>query len=296
MAAGTDWVDKNAMRLSAALAYYSIFSLAPLLVLAVGLAGWFFGADAVRGHLYYELDAFVGHQAAAVIQSMVQSTSQPTKSMVATIIGAVTLLIGASGVFGELKDALNTIWQVRAKPGLGWRGMLRQRLLSFSMVLVIGFLLLVSFLMTTLLNAFDRWVQAILHTPSWIWGSAGMILSYLMVSALFALIFKVLPDVHIDWRHAWIGASATALLFEGGKFALAYYLGRQSTTSSFGAAGAVVLLLLWVYYASGILLFGAEFTKVYALADGIPCEPTSVAESVAPLAPLNIRPAGKPAV
>jgi len=236
----------------------------------------------LRGRLYYELNGFVGQQAAAVIQSMVQSTSRPATSVAATLIGVVTLLVGASGVFGELKDALNIIWQVRAKPGLGWRGMVRQRLLSFGMVLVIGFLLLVSFLLTTLLNAFNHWVEAILRLPDWIWGGVGIILSYLLVSALFALIFKVLPDVRIDWRHAWIGSLATALLFEGGKFALAYYLGRQSTSSSFGAAGAVVLLLLWVYYASGILLFGAAFTKVYAFADGTPGGPTGVAETITP--------------
>ena len=156
------------------LAYYSIFSIAPLLVLSVGLAGWFFGADAVTGQLNEELQGFVGRQAAGVIQSMVQSTSRPEKSLTAAIIGTVTLLIGASGVFGELKDALNTIWQVKIKPGLGWRLLVRQRLLSFGMVLVIGFLLLVSFLLTTLMNAFDKWVVAILPVPPWIWGGAGV--------------------------------------------------------------------------------------------------------------------------
>jgi membrane protein len=278
MAAGSAWMDKNALRLSAALAYYSLFSLAPLLVLSVGLAGWFFGADAVTGQLNEELRGFVGQQAAGVIQSMVQSTSRPEKSLLATIVGAVTLLIGASGVFGELKDALNTIWEVKLKPGLGWRLLVRQRLLSFSMVLVIGFLLLVSFLLTTLLNAFNKWVATILQVPAWVWGGAGVLLSFVVVTFLFALIFKVLPDVTIDWRHTWIGALATALLFEIGKFGLAYYLGRESTASSFGAAGAVVLLLLWVYYASGILLFGASFTRTYALAVGARFSPTSLVE------------------
>jgi membrane protein len=213
---------------------------------------------------------------------MVQSTSQPSKSLVATAVGIVTLLLGASGVFGELKDALNIVWKVRAKSGLGWRPFVRQRLLSFSMVLVIGFLLLVSFLLTTLLSGFSRWVEAILRLPNWIWGGFGILLSLGVVMCLFALIFKVLPDVRIDWRHVWVGAAFTAVLFEIGKFGLAYYLGRESTASSFGAAGSVVLLLLWIYYASCILFFGAEFTKVYAGSGGLRILPTSLAEPTVP--------------
>jgi membrane protein len=275
-----DWMDNNALRLSAALAYYSVFSIAPLLVLSVGLAGWFFGADAVRGHLDDQLQSLLGPGPAKAVQSMVQSTSEPAKSLIATIVGLVTLLIGASGVFGQLKDALNTIWGVTAKPGPGWRLFLRERLLSFGMVLVIGFLLLTSFLLTTLLSAFNHWIEAILRLPEWIWGGAALLVSLAVITVLFALIFKVLPDVQIDWRHVWIGALVTAVLFEIGKFGLAYYLGRESTASSFGAAGSVVLLLLWVYYASCILLFGAEFTKVYAIADGASLQPSPLAEPI----------------
>jgi membrane protein len=261
------WMEDNALRLSAALAYYSIFSMAPLLVLAVGLAGWFLGDKADSGHLAHELQALVGTQAAQAMQSMIQSASKPSQSLTATLVGLITLLIGASGVFGQLKDALNTIWEVRPKPGLGIRGFVRERLLSFGMVLVIGFLLLVSFLLTALIDAFGHWISVYLPAP-WLWGGAGIVGSFAVVTLLFALIFKVLPDVKIAWKHVWIGAATTGLFFECGKFGIAFYLGRESATSSFGGAGSVVLLLLWVYYASCILLFGAEFTKVYAAAHG----------------------------
>ncbi|EDY20146.1 ribonuclease BN [Chthoniobacter flavus Ellin428] len=284
------WSDANALRLSAALAYYSIFSVAPLLVLAVGVAGWFFGTKAMTGQLQDDLRELMGGRAADFIQSMVQSASQPSTSFWATSIGLVTLLIGASGVFGQLKDALNSIWSVKVKSG-GWKVYVRQELLSFGMVVVIGFLLLVSFILTTLLNAFSRWVEAILRLPSWIWGGAGVLLSLVVVTLLFALIFKVLPDVKIHWRDVWAGAAFTAVLFEAGKFGLAYYLGRASTTSSFGASGSVVLILLWVYYASCIVLFGAEFTKEYALARGEKLQttkfatpvPTEISQAVSPV-------------
>lgn len=263
-----DWMDNNALRLSAALAYYSIFSIAPLLVLAIGLAGWFFGAEAVRGQVEWQLRDLVGAEASQAVQAMIKQTSQSGQSLTATIVGLATLLLGASGVFSQLKDALNTIWGVKTRSGPGWRLFIQDRLLSFGMVLVIGFLLLVSLLVTTTLSAFDRWVSAIIHLPAWVWGGVGILVSLAIVSLLFALIFKVLPDVSLDWHHVWVGAVATGLLFEAGKFGLALYLGREGTVSSFGAAGSLVLLLLWVYYASAILLFGAEFTKAYASATG----------------------------
>jgi len=270
-------MEDNALRLSAALAYYSIFSIAPLLVLAVGLAGWFLPGRVVSGHLTRELQGLVGYQAAQAMQGMIESASKPSQSVTATVVGLATLLIGASGVFGQLKDALNTIWEVRPRPGLGIRAFVRERLLSFGMVLVIGFLLLVSLLLTTLLTAFSGWIGTFLHLPDWLWGGAGLIASFAIVILLFALIFKVLPDVKIAWKHVWVGATATGLFFELGKFGLAFYLGRASTTSSFGSAGSVVLLLLWVYYASCILLFGAEFTKVYAAAHGQRLQPSEFA-------------------
>ena len=285
-----DWQNNNALRLSAALAYYSIFSIAPLLVLSVGLAGLFWGAEAVNGHLSEQLKGFVGPQASEAIETMVKSTSRPSQSLMATIVGMVVLFFGASGVFGQLKDALNTIWEVKAKPGLGWRVLVRERLLSFGMVLVVGFLLLISFVLTTLVSAFSKMLESYLEMPNWVWGGAGLLVSFIVVTVLFALMFKVLPDVTNDWRHVWVGAVATAFLFEAGKFGLAYYLGRESTASSFGAAGSVVLLLLWVYYASCILLFGAEFTKMYALARGDALRPTKIAVPASPDAPFPPEP------
>ena len=277
----SNWMEDNALRLSAALAYYSIFSIAPLLILAVGLAGLFFGGDAaVSGHLTRELKGMIGDQAAQTVEAMIKSTSQPSKSITATIVGLLTMLIGASGVFGQLKDSVNTIWEVRPKPGLGIKGFIMERVLSFGMIVVIGFLLLISFMLTALLNGFSHWVEAIVKLPSWVWGGAGLLVSFAIVTLLFAMIFTVLPDVKIAWRNVWVGSLFTALFFELGKFALAYYLSRPSTASSFGSAGAVVLLLLWIYYASCILLFGAEFTKVYALAHGGKLEPTELATAV----------------
>ncbi|MEA3213105.1 MAG: rane protein [Chthoniobacter sp.] len=273
-------MEDNALRLSAALAYYSIFSVAPLLIIAIGLAGWFFGADAVRGELDQQLRGMVGREAAQAVQSMVQSASKPSESLTATLMGLFILLVGASGVFGQLKDALNTIWEVKPRAGISLWPFLRERLLSFGIVLVIGFLLLVSLVLTALLSAFNRWIEVILRLPDWLWGGAGLLISLAVVTVLFALIFKVLPDANIDWHHVWIGALATGILFEIGKFLLGLYLGSESTASSYGAAASVVLLLLWIYYASCILLFGAEFTKVYAASIGPQPEPSELAEPV----------------
>ena len=262
------WMEDGALRLSAALAYYSIFSIAPLLVIAISVSGLVLGADAVRGHLDDQLKSYIGAQAAESVQSMVQSASKPSDGWMGAVIGFVTLMLGASGVFGQLKDALNTIWEVKPKGGAGPLGFVRKRLLNFGMVLVIGFLLLTSLMMTTALAALNGYFESIVGIPPFVGGILGFCVSFAVVTTLFAFIFKVLPDAQIKWRNVWTGAVVTALLFELGKFGLSFYLGRESTASSFGAAGSVVLLLLWVYYASCILLFGAEFTQEYAKATG----------------------------
>lgn len=259
-----DWLEDNAQRLSAALAYYSIFSIAPLLVIAISVAGIVLGEDAVRGQLAAQLNAYVGPQAAAGVQSMVQSASKPSEGWIGAIVGFATLLLGAAGVFGQLQDALNTIWEVKRLNRGGWKGYVRARLLNFGMVLVIGFLLLTSLLLTTALAALNGYFESIMGIPPFIGGLLAFGGSFCVVTTLFAFIFKVLPDAQIEWRHVWIGAVVTALLFELGKFGLSFYLGREGTASSFGAAGSVVIILLWVFYASCILLFGAEFTQVYA--------------------------------
>lgn len=258
------WIEDKALRLSAAVAYYSIFSIAPLLILSVSMAGAFLGEDAVRGHLETQLVSYVGAPAAKAVQSMVRSAALAEQGLLATLLGFVTLLIGATGVFGQLKDALNTIWEVRVKSGKAWLTFLQERLVSFGMILVIGFLLLTSLLLTTCLAALNQYLESVMPMPAFLWTILASLVSFGLVTLLFAFIFKVLPDAVIEWRNVWIGAIFTAALFEIGKLGLSFYLGRESTVSSYGAAGAVVLLLLWVYYNACILFLGAEFTQIYA--------------------------------
>ena len=274
------WMEDKALRLSAALAYYSIFSIAPLLVITIGVVGLVLGQEAVSGQLYGELKSYMGSQSAEAIQSMVQSASKPSQGVMATVMGFVLLILGASGVFGELKDALNTIWGVKPKAGLGIIGMVRGKFLNFGMVLVIGFLLLISLMMSTAIAGLNHRLESILALPSFVWSVLAFIISTGLVTTLFAMIFKVLPDAQIRWRHVWFGALITALLFEIGKTGLGWYLGREGTASAYGAAGSVVLLLLWVYYTSCILFFGAEFTQVYAEANDYKIEPTANAMRV----------------
>lgn len=275
-----DWIEDDALRWSAALAYYSIFSLAPLLVISIGMAGLLLGEEAVRGQLQDQLRAYVGSAAAAGLESMIRSASRPTESVTGAIVGFLTMLVGASGVFSQLKAALNTIWEVRPRPGAGFRALLHQRLLDFGMVLVIGFLLLVSLLLSTALAALGHHFEASAGISAALGALLGAVLSLAVETVLFASLFKVLPDAQVRWRNVWLGAAVTAGLFEAGKLGLSYYLGRESTASSFGAAGSVVLVLLWVYYASCLLLFGAEFTQVYARESGQEILPAPHAEAV----------------
>lgn len=277
-----DWMEDKALRLAAALAYYSVFSIAPMLVIAVSMAGLVFGEEAVRGQLDEQLRGYIGAQATEAVQTMVQGAAKPRQGIIGATLGFVILIVGASGVFGQLKDALNTVWEVKAKKGTGIKGIVRERLLSFGMVLVIGFLLLTSLLLTTALAALNQYLGSLLGIPAAVWAVLAFILSMAMVTTLFAFIFKVLPDANVRWRNVWIGALVTAVLFELGKFALAFYLGRESTASTYGAAASVVLLLLWVYYASCILLLGAEFTQVYSRATGHVILPTRNAEPLTP--------------
>jgi membrane protein len=257
------WIEAKAFRLAAALAYYAIFSMAPLLVIAGSLAGLIFGEKAVQGHLDEQISSFVGQAGAETVQSMVRSLSHKTESFWASILGALFLFFGAGGVFGQLQDALNTIWEVRPKPGRGVIRIIRERFLSFAMVIVIGFLLLVSLVITTALSALTRSWEALYPFTATIWIGVNFLLSFLVSSVLFLLMFKYLPDVRLRWKEVIPGAIVTALLFDIGKSGLGVYLGRESLLSSYGAAGAVVVLLLWVYYASLIFLLGAEFTHVW---------------------------------
>lgn len=276
----SDFTEDRALRLSAALAYYSGFSIAPLLIITLGVAGWFLGPEAVAGRLDEQLRGIMGARGADALQDMVRSASRPSEGILATMVGFATLLLGASGVFGALKDALNTIWEVKLKPHAGWRGLLRERFLNFGMVLVICFLLLVSLVLSTSIATLSQMTENILHIPALIWACVTALLSLAVVSTLFALIFKVLPDVEVEWQDVWVGAILTGVLFELGKTGLSWYLGRESMANAYGAAGSVVLVLLWVYYTSCILFLGAEFTQVYAQAGGRRIMPSAHAEPV----------------
>lgn len=259
------WSEDNAASSGAALAYYTLFSIAPLLVIVIALCGIVFGPEAARGQIVKELQGNVGPTAAQAIEKMIVRTSNPGSGTVATVIGVVVLLIGAVGVFNELQADLNRVWKVQPKPGRGWLGVLKDRLLSFAMVLIIGLLLLVSMVASAALAALNQFLPpASLPGGEILWRLINDVVSFVIITLLFAAIYKILPDIQIAWRDVWVGAVVTALLFTVGKFLIGLYLGRAGVTSAYGAAGSLVLILLWVYYSSQLLLFGAEFTRVYA--------------------------------
>ena len=261
---GSEFFEDKVPRLAAALAYYSIFSLAPLLLIAVSIVGIFFGDDAASGVLDDQLRASMGDTAAAAVQEMVANARKPADNLLASLMGLTVLVIGAGGVFGQLQDALNTVWGIAPRPGRGLRGIVRDRFLSFSMVLGIGFLLLTSLALSAFLQAASDTVGRVLPLHPLFWGVLSAVVSFAVISLLFAAIFKVLPDAEIAWRDVVEGALFTAALFTLGKFALGWYLGREATSSTYGSAGSLVLILLWVYFSAIILLLGAEFTQVYA--------------------------------
>ena len=278
----TEFGDDKAQRLGAALAYYTIFSLAPLLLIAIAIAGMVFGREAAQGQIFGQLRGVFGPQAAAGVQEMVKSAAKPKSGTIATVIGIVTLLFGAAGVFGQLRDALNTIWNVEPKKASGFMVILKDRFLSFAMVLGTGFLLLVSLVIDSGVAAAGHFVGSRLPGGEALWQGVQLVVSLGVVTLLFALIFRFLPDVHPTWRDVWLGAAFTAVLFVVGKFALGLYLGKSAVGSSYGAAGSLVVLLLWVYYSAQILFFGAEFTQVYARTHG---SMTKAKEEAAPARP-----------
>jgi membrane protein len=260
------WLDDKAPQLGAALAYYTVFSLAPLILVLLAILGLVFRYDPAGAwqKVTEQLSYFLDRSAIDVIQSIAQKASQTNKSIWATIIGVALALFGASGVFGQLQDSLNTIWGVKAKPGAGIWGFVRNRFLSFAMVGGICFLLLVSMTIESLLEGFSHYVQTLLPGGIVIAVAVYLLFDFAIVVLVLAVIFKILPDAKIRWRDVWIGAVITALLFALGKWALGLYLGSGSAASAYGAASSLITLLLWVYYSSQILLFGAEFTQVYA--------------------------------
>jgi len=274
-----EFSEDNVLRLSAALAYYAMFSIGPLLVIAVGLAGLAFGHESVRRQIGQQLRQMVGASGANTISSMMAAQTYGA-SLIATIVGVVALLFGAGGVFGALQDSLNTIWEVKSKPGAGIWAMLGARFLSLTMVLGTGFLLLVSMALTTFLNAVTGPLGSMLPISAALAHGLNFVVSFAVISLLFAMIFKYLPDVKVPFRKVWVGAILTAFLFTIGKFLLGRYLGRASTTSSYGAAASVIVILMWVYYASVILFLGAEFTQVYARQTGTKVVPRKYAVPV----------------
>jgi membrane protein len=260
----TDWWEDNAPRLGAALAYYTLFSLSPLLVIAVAIAGLVFGREAAQGHIVAQIEGLVGHDGAAAIQAMIESARKPASGIMASLFGLLTLLVGATGLFGELQAALNTIWEVPDEEERGFAGILKNRFLSFTMVLGMGFLLLVSLLVSAALAAAGHSLSGILPKAAVVGLVVNQLVSLLVTTGLFGMIYKYLPNVTIAWRDVWIGATATALLFTVGKFFIGFYVGTSGVTSAYGAASSLVIVLIWVYYSAQIFLLGAEFTQIYA--------------------------------
>lgn len=264
-----EFISDDAIKLSAALSYYTIFSLPPLLIIVISLSGYFFGAEAVRGELFGQINGLVGNDAALQIQESIKNVRLSDSSAFATTIGVIVLLIGASGVFSEIQDSINSIWGIKAKPKRGLIKFIKNRLMSFSMIGSVGFLLLVGLVVNSLMDILNLRLAA--HFPQdtiYLFYIINLIIVFVIIVVLFTVIFKTLPDGKIVLRDCVIGASFTAFLFMIGKFAIGAYLGSSHAASVYGAAGSVILILVWVYYSAIILYFGAEFTKVYALNHG----------------------------
>jgi len=263
-----EWQEDSATRLAAALAYYTTFSLAPLLVLVIAIAGLVGGYEAAQNQTMAQVEDLLGVEGREFVQGMIESASRPGTGLAATVIGAVTLLFGALGVFGELQNSLNTIWEVKPKPASGFLDGIKRfvvkRLLSFTMVLGIGFLLLASLIISAALSAIGEYIGSRLPLAGVWLELINFMISFVVITFLFAMIFKFLPEIKIAWKDVWLGAAVTSALFSLGKFLIGIYLGRSEVGNTFGAAGSLAILLIWIYYSAQILFFGAEFTQVYA--------------------------------
>jgi membrane protein len=256
------WSEHKDARLGAALAYYSVFSIGPLILIAIAIAGLVFGAEAVRGQVFGTLKGLLGDSGSQAIEAMLKGADRPREGVVATVIGVATLVFAAVGVVVQLKDAFNTVWEVETTPGSGiWR-FVRSYVLSLAGVLSLGFLLLISLLVTAALGAAGKYVAP--YLPEAALQIAGFAASFAVISLLFAMMFKWLPDTKVEWRDVWLGAVLTAALFEVGKFLIGLYIGKQGLESTYGAAASIIVVLIWVYYSAQLVLMGAEFTNVYA--------------------------------
>jgi membrane protein len=263
------WLDDYAPSMGAALAYYTLFSLAPLLLIVISVAGMIFGEDAARGEIALQLRSLMGNSGANAVQDLLNSAREPAEDSLATAVGLLLMFIGATSVFAELQDALDRIWRVPARPKTsGWLKLVRARLLSFGMILAIGFLLTVSLVASAVLKVMGRWFEPIFGGWYLVMSTIDALGGFLLVAAMFALIYKIMPRVHIQWKDVWTGALLTSLLFGLGKFLIGLYVGQSGVISGFGAAGSLVIVLLWVYYSAQIFLIGAEFTWVYTTTFG----------------------------
>ena len=275
-----DFFVSNILRLSAALAFFTIFALPGLLIIIIWFSDLFYGREVVEGSLYHQIEGFVGHSVALDIQETIRNATQSSEGGFATIVGLIALLIGATSVFEEIQNSINHIWRLKAKPkkGFGFLKLLFNRLLSFSIIISLGFILLVSLiinggldlLLNNLMSKYPNTTVTLVYI-------LNIITTYAISALIFAAIFKVLPDARIKWRHVWIGACVTAFLFMGGKFIISYYLGHNRMTSAYGDAGSIIIVLLWVYYSSMILYFGAAFTHAYVVHKGSRIYPNSYA-------------------
>lgn len=257
-------MDDNILRMSAALAYYTLFSLAPLMVISIAIAGLVFGDEAARGAIVDQIQGLIGSDAAHGVQAMLTSARKPSTGVFAEVIGLTVLIVGATGAFSEVYTALNNIWQTPPEKLSGAWSVIKARLLGFGLVLVVGFLMLVSLVLSAGLVAFTKYAGGLLPLPAILFKGIELIFTTAILTALFAMIFRILPEAQINWRDVWIGALATAALFSLGKYLISLYIGKSLPASAYGAAGSVVVLIAWVYYSALILYFGAEFTRAYA--------------------------------
>lgn len=275
--AAEGFVEDNAFKLSASLSYYTIFALGPLLIIIISLAGIFFGRMAVQGEIYDQMNGLIGNEAAAQIQDIIANIQGSYDTTTGAVIGGVLLFIGATGVFTEMQDSINYIWSVKAKPKKGWLKFLINRLLSFSLIVGMGFILLVSLIANALLNLLSLRLAKFFPGSVGLFQMVNTVIIIVVITALFTFIFKVLPDAIIAWKDAIMGALFTATLFLAGKFLIGYYIGRSNLGITYGTAASIIIILTWVYYSAMILFFGAEFTKMYALHTGSGIKPKDTA-------------------
>lgn len=275
--AAKEFHGDNGLKLSASLSYYTLFSMAPMLLIVIAIGSILLGKEAAQGYLYQQFEGLMGKLGAMQLQEMINNVQISGDTPWVTVVGVITLFLGATGVFIEIQDSINSIWSIRAKPKRGWIRFITTRLLSFSMVVGIGFLLMVTLVLSAMLSMLDHWLSTTFGSFVWLAYIISNVITVGTVLLLFSIVFKVLPDAELKWRDALIGSFFTALLFLVGKYLINLYLSRSSTVSAYGGAGAVILIILWVYYSAIILYFGAEFTKVYANEYGGKIQPSPFA-------------------